>query len=391
MLEGSSTELAVLSQPSSPRWNQQQPGQPPRSGASSWFLPSAASSRPATPTSGAAAAATGSLQAWRSQQLLQQLPQQQPSRFSRAASAAVRGSSVASGAALPHAISLPLPAWPAAEAGSAAAAGTDQQPDGAQQQVDVAEQRSSQDGPSGRPRRTVRCSSTVSLSGWHLPSEAQPAGAEAEASISCMQPAQQPSPQPPSPQPPSPQALAAAAAWAPGYIAAAAAAAVPSRQQQQPDSPRVPLSGRRSGAASGTVTPRLCSLSNLAGAGASAGGSLQVTPRARSLRVAGSQQVGCSFSFRHVAYACLGCLLLHAHMVTRCPPRRPSSPGVAAYKQHTLRKPQPGLCGPAAAGRAAGGGSGQRRPAEPGELCGGRWEGNRHTCNFMGRPCICDY
>ncbi|PRW57603.1 serine threonine- kinase drkC [Chlorella sorokiniana] len=44
MLEGSSAELAVLSQPSSPRHQQQ-----PRSGASSWFLPSAASSRPVSP------------------------------------------------------------------------------------------------------------------------------------------------------------------------------------------------------------------------------------------------------------------------------------------------------------------------------------------------------
>ncbi len=293
MLEGSSAELAVLSQPSSPR-HQQQPGQQLRSGASSWFVPSAASSRPATPRSATALAAASSLVPWQSQQLVQQQASQQPSRFSRAASAAVRGSSAAGTSSLPHAVSLPQPAWPATEEQApAAVAGCEQQ------QADSVQQRSSQDGPGGQTRATRRCSSTMSLSGWHVPAEAAASAVlEAEASSSMQQD------QPAVPQQQQQQGtgdvlvasgsntLPAAAAWAPGYIAAAVAASAPAKQQQQPEPPCVSVGGCRSGAPSGTVTPRLCSLSNLATAGAAADGSVQVTPRAHSLRMAASQQVG---------------------------------------------------------------------------------------------------
>lgn len=285
MLEGSSSELAVLSQPSSPRHQQQ-----PRSGASSWFLPSAASTRPATPRSAAGTTASAGLVPWQPQLLQQQLAQQ-PSRFSRAAScAAVPGSSAAGESSLPHAVSLPLPAWPAAEQVPPAPADCDEQ------QMDAAQQRSSQDASTGH-RRTVRCSSTVSLSVWQPPAEAA-APVEAEASSSGVQQPQQQAPQQlgagETLRTSGSSTLPAAAAWAPGYIAAAAAASAPAKQQQQqqPEPPRVSLGACRSGAASGSVTPRLCSLSNLGMAGAAADGSPQVTPRARSLRAAGSQQVG---------------------------------------------------------------------------------------------------
>lgn len=286
MLEGSSAELAVLSQPSSPRYQQQQ-----RSGAGSWFLPSsAASSRPLTPRSATAAGAASTLVPWQPQQLLVQ--QQQPSRFSRTASAAVRASGAPTVAPLPHAVSLPLPAWPRAEPAAAAM-------DDAPQQADTAWQRCSQDGPSGYASATLCCNSTLSLSGWQLPEEAaRPAARAAEACSSSLQDSQ------PSQQLPHQQqglgdldasgsdTLPAATAWAPGYVAAAAAASLPAKQQQQPEPARVTQPECRSGAASGTVTPRMCSLSNLAPAGAAVGGSPQVTPRARSLRAAVSQQVG---------------------------------------------------------------------------------------------------
>ena len=324
MLEGSSAELAVLSQPSSPRHQQQ-----PRSGASSWLLPSAASTRPATPRNAAGTTAAAGLVPWQPQLLQQQLAQQ-PSRFSRAAScAAAPGSSTAGESSLPHAVSLPLPAWPAAEQVPPAPADCDEQ------QTDALQQRSSQDASGGHTRRTLRCSSTVSLSGWQPPAEAAaPVEAEASSSGGGVQQPQQQVPQ----QQGAGEALGTsrsstlpvAAAWAPGYIAAAAAASAPAKQQQQQqlEPPRVSLGACRSGTASGTVTPRLCSLSNLGMVGAAADGSPQVTPRARSLRAAASQQVSlcgggrrgrcCSYVNQSIAGACTtSCWLIPVFLLER--------------------------------------------------------------------------
>ena len=81
------------------------------------------------------------------------------------------------------------------------------------------------------------------------------------------------------------------------------------------------------------------------------------------------------------------------HFICSCSP--PSFvPGVATYRQHPLRGPQPRFCRLAAAGRAAGRGGGQRRPVEPGGLRWRRRSSRTTSMQFVassnagGHPCI---
>lgn len=316
MLEGSSNELAVLSQPSSPRHPSQfqhQASLPVRPGPGAWLPSSSAiSSRAATPRATAAAAVLSSLAPL----------QQQPSRFSRAASLATLPDSTS--------LSLPSPAWPAeaaagrqpacdaqqgvkkapAAVAQAPCSSSDEEQQDRQQWAQPPQvqehQHTSQEAlaaePSIQGKASPRCGSTVSLSGW------QPPLSSAAASSSSQEPA---------PLAPQQQlgmvsdgsdTLPVAAAWASRHGAAAAASAALAgvshlEQHQQDSAPglRPPLggsrssprsgnvlSGCRSGHISGSVTPRLGSLSNL-GPGASLpppdSSPLVVAPRAPSVRL----------------------------------------------------------------------------------------------------------
>ena len=300
MLEGTASggELSVLSMPSSPRHGAAAPSiqQILRSerGWHQYFSApaSAASSRPSTPR-GAAAAMLNSM-----------------SRLARAATAAVP---VGAGQqTIDLAASMPPPAWQAhraaAEADAAAEAGSEPMAARQQQQqqrhdvtpeagavepVDWSSQSSEQRSGSGASSsdsqeqqpaqqrssqgtaaadadaaaattalhassRAVRHSSTVSLSAW----QTAPAGTSVAA-----------------------VPAAASAATAP---AAAPAHHSPAPAAQSPPQPSL-LPASRLG--SGSVTPRLASLSNLGPSAATSpvpGGSLAVTPRAASLRAPGT-------------------------------------------------------------------------------------------------------
>lgn len=285
MLEGSSNELAVLSQPSSPRHQLHHSAsllsQPARPGQGAWLASaSAGSSQGASPRVSAAAAGLSGM-----------APAPQPSRFSRAASAA----------AIPDSSSLPLPAWIDVAAGQAAVGESAEQALSScvQQQQQQQVRHSSQDAPaaeqSAQAAPAPRHGSTVSLSGWQPAVAASNSSQQQHASMS----------------PSSSDTLPVASAWAAEYGVAAEAAARSAlagtsslQQQRRPHQPgcepgmRLSLGGARGGAASGSVTPRIGSLSNLGPAGSlpmaadPSLGAVSVTPRAQSLVPAGPLQVG---------------------------------------------------------------------------------------------------
>lgn len=260
-------------------------------GSGSCFLSgSAASSRPDTPTS-----------------LV--VTQLQPSRFSRAASAAVaQTSSVLGCEPLRPAASLPPPAWQGAPAAGEAAPSA----------AEASACGSTPGGPVQPPSAAaLRCCSTVSLSGWQPPQQ------QLEQPPCLLQPLKplQHQPQLQCGTGNGSDTLPTATAWTAEYQAAEAAAspaAPASQQQQQPICPQAqcaPLSG----AVSGTVTPRLGSLSALRPVLGE--GSAQVTPRAQALRGMASVQVRVLRCWR--GRACRsGSSASHSPSLSRCRCRR---------------------------------------------------------------------